>query len=73
MSHHINPNNVHSTIGQHMLVDDLGFIVDLKRSEGSWIYDSMGNRKLLDFFTFVASMPIGLNHPKMMTKEFMEK
>ncbi len=73
MSHHINPNNVHSTIGQHMLVDDLGFIVDLKRSQGAWIYDSKENRKLLDFFTFVASMPIGLNHPKMMTKEFMEK
>ncbi|MBI5217106.1 MAG: L-lysine 6-transaminase [Ignavibacteriae bacterium] len=73
MSHHINPNNVHSTIGQHMLVDDLGFIVDLKRSEGAWIYDSLGNRKLLDFFTFVASMPIGLNHPKMMTPEFKEK
>jgi L-lysine 6-transaminase len=73
MSHHINPTNVHSTIGQHMLVDDLGFIVDLKRSEGAWIYDSLGNRKLLDFFTFVASMPIGLNHPKMMTPEFKEK
>jgi L-lysine 6-transaminase len=28
---------------------------------------------LLDFFTFVASMPIGFNHPKMMTQEFMEK
>ncbi len=73
MSQHINPNNVHSTIGQHMLVDDLGFIVDLKRSEGAWIYDSMANRKLLDFFTFVASMPIGMNHPKMMTPEFKEK
>ena len=69
----ITPDTVHSTIGQHMLVDDLGFIVDLQRSQGSWIYDSKGNRKLLDFFTFVASMPIGLNHPKMMTKEFMDR
>ncbi|TAK60529.1 MAG: L-lysine 6-transaminase [Bacteroidetes bacterium] len=69
----ITPHNVHATIGQHMLVDDLGFIVDLKRSQGAWIYDSKEDRKLLDFFTFVASMPIGLNHPKMMTKEFMEK
>ena len=69
----IRPDNVHATIGQHMLVDDLGFIVDLKRSQGAWLYDSKENRKLLDFFTFVASMPIGFNHPKMMTKEFMEK
>ena len=67
------PTQVPEVIGRHMLVDMLDFVVDLKRSEGAYIYDSKSNRRLLDFFTFVASMPIGLNHPKMMTPEFMEK
>ncbi len=71
--HPINPSDVNSVIGKHMLVDALDFIVDLKRSEGSYIYDSKTNRRFLDFFTFVASMPIGLNHPKMQTPEFLEK
>jgi L-lysine 6-transaminase len=69
----IHPSDVPAAIGKHMLVDMLDFVVDLKRSEGAYIYDSKSNRRLLDFFTFVASMPIGLNHPKMMTPEFMEK
>jgi L-lysine 6-transaminase len=73
MKLNILPKDVESTIGKHMLVDVLDFIVDLKKSEGAYIWDSKTNRKLLDFFTFVASMPIGLNHPKMMTPEFKEK
>jgi len=71
--HTINPSDVHTIIGKHMPVDVLDFVVDLKRSEGAYIYDSKSGRTLLDFFSFVASMPIGLNHPKMMTPEFLEK
>ena len=70
---HIQPSEIQNLIGRHMLVDVLDFVVDLERSEGAYIYDSKSNRRLLDFFTFVASMPIGLNHPKMMTPEFLEK
>jgi len=70
---HIQPSEIQRLIGKHMLVDVLDFVVDLERSEGAYIYDSKSNRRLLDFFTFVASMPIGLNHPKMMTPEFLEK
>ncbi len=69
----ISPSQVEQIIGRNMLVDVLDFVVDLKRSEGAYIYDAKRNRRLLDFFTFVASMPIGLNHPKMVTPEFMEK
>ena len=70
---HIHPNEVNAVIGKHLLVDVLDFVIDLERSEGAYIYDSKSNRRLLDFFTFVASMPIGLNHPKMLTPEFLEK
>ncbi len=73
MKLNILPKDVESTIGKHMLVDVLDFIIDLKKSEGAYIWDSKSNRRLLDFFTFVASMPVGLNHPKMMTPEFKEK
>ncbi|HLF15099.1 MAG TPA: hypothetical protein VI932_09455, partial [Bacteroidota bacterium] len=69
----ITPATVHAPIGKHMLVDDLGFVVDLKRSSGPYIYDSLTNRKLLDFFSFVASMPIGMNHPKLNDAKFLER
>ncbi|MBI1804737.1 MAG: L-lysine 6-transaminase [Ignavibacteriae bacterium] len=69
----IHPTDVPRVLEKHMLVDMLDFVVDLKRSEGTYIWDSKSNRRLLDFFTFVATMPIGLNHPKMTTPEFMEK
>jgi len=69
----IQPREVPQLLAKHMLVDMLDFVVDLKRSEGAYIWDSKSNRRLLDFFTFVASMPIGLNHPKMTTPEFMER
>ncbi len=73
MKLNILPKDVESSIGKHMLVDVLDFIIDLKKSEGVYIWDSKSNRRLLDFFTFVASMPVGLNHPRMMTPEFKEK
>lgn len=69
----VSPQDVPATIARHMQLDMLDFVVDLRRSEGSYIYDAKSGRRLLDFFTFVASMPIGLNHPKMMTPEFLEK
>jgi L-lysine 6-transaminase len=56
-----------------MLVDGFDCVVDLKKSTGSKIWDSRRNKWFLDFFTFFASSPIGLNHPKLLTKEFLEK
>ncbi len=69
----VHPMAVHETIGKHMLVDALDFVVDLERSQGSYIYDAKTNKKFLDFFTFVASMPIGMNHPKMNDPQFTER
>ena len=69
----VSPANTHDVIGRHMLADALDLVVDLERSHGSYIYDSRTNRNFLDFFTFVASMPIGINHPKMNEPEFKEK
>ncbi len=64
---------VHQSIGRHMLVDVLDFVVDIRKSQGAYIHDAKTNRRYLDFFTFVASLPLGFNHPKMMDEDFLEK
>jgi L-lysine 6-transaminase len=56
-----------------MLVDGFDLIIDLKRSQGSYVYDSRYNKRYLDFFTFFASGSVGLNHPKLTTPDFLEK
>ena len=64
---------VHEALARHMLVDVFDLVLDLKKSQGSYIHDSRYNKKFLDFFTFFASGSIGLNHPKMTTPELLEK
>jgi L-lysine 6-transaminase len=67
------PTEVHTTLAKHMLVDGFDLVVDLKRSQGSYIYDSRYNKRYLDFFTFFASGSIGINHPKMTSPDFLER
>ncbi len=69
----MNPADVHGTLKKHMLVDGLDLVFDLKRSQGSYIYDSRNGRRFLDFFSFFATQPVGLNHPKMLEPAFKEK
>ncbi|MER3522654.1 MAG: L-lysine 6-transaminase [Ignavibacteria bacterium] len=61
------------TLAKHMLVDGFAIVIDLKKSQGTYIVDAKDGKRYLDFFTFVASSPIGLNHPKMRAPEFLEK
>ncbi|MBU1627035.1 L-lysine 6-transaminase, partial [bacterium] len=37
------------------------------------VVDARDGKQYLDFFSFFATMPIGLNHPKMLEKEFLDK
>jgi L-lysine 6-transaminase len=69
----MNPTDVHGTLKKHMLVDGLDLVFDLKRSQGSYIYDSRNGRRFLDFFSFFATQPVGLNHPRMIEPAFKEK
>ncbi len=69
----VSPTEVHSTLARRMLVDGFDLVVDLKRSQGSYLYDSRFNKRYLDFFTFFASGSVGVNHPKIANPEFMEK
>lgn len=65
LDRHTQPGNVVATLKRHMLADGFEVIVDLEKSQGSWLVDHRDGRKYVDFFTGVASMPIGYNHPKM--------
>jgi len=69
----IAPQDVHQVVGRHLLVDAFDFVFDLEKSQGAWLHDSRSGRKLLDFMTFIASSPVGYNHPKMKDPDFQAK
>ena len=69
----IKPTNVHKTLAKHILADGLDLVLDLKKSKGCQIYNSVNGKYLLDCFSFFATSPIGLNHPKLTTPEFIKK
>jgi len=69
----INPKDVHRTLSKYMIIDGLELVLDLKKSKGCRIYDSRTNKKMLDCFSFFASAPLGCNHPKLITPEFIKK
>jgi len=70
---HVQPAEVHNVLGRHMLADGYDIVMDLKKSKGSWVFDSRRGRNVLDFFTNFASCPIGYNHPKMDSPEFRDR
>jgi L-lysine 6-transaminase len=70
----VTPDAVHSTLGKHILADGFDMVLDLKKSQGPYLHDAKGDRSYLDFFTYFASNPLGMNHPKMVDNpEFREK
>jgi len=70
----INPaDSIREVIGKHMLADGFKLILDLKNSYRNKIVDERNGDEYIDFFTFFASSPLGLNHPKLNSDEFREK
>ena len=70
----LTPKDVFPILNEHMLVDGYSeIVVDLQKSEGNYIYDSLSGRKYLDMFSYFATAPIGHNHPAMHDPEFKEK
>ena len=69
----IPPGQVLPTLSQHMLVDGFDIIIDLRRSQGTHVVDARTGKRYLDFFTFVASSPLGMNHPKLTSREFLDR
>jgi L-lysine 6-transaminase len=56
-----------------MLADGFDFVLDLDASQGSYLVDAKDGRKYLDFFTFIASNPIGMNHPGLNNDDFIRQ
>ncbi len=56
-----------------MLPDVLGIVLDIDKSQGVRVYDSLGKRWFLDCKTYVASNPLGHNHPKFSDPAFEKK
>ena len=67
------PENVHKTLKKHMLVDGYPVVLDIEKSHGSWLVNSLNGEEYLDFFTFFASSAIGYNHPALMDEDFLSK
>ena len=69
----MNPAEVKKVLGSHILADGMNIVMDLERSHDSYVYDSLGQRELLDFFTCFATIPLGYNHPGLKEdKAFMD-
>ena len=68
----IQPDNVLDTLRNYINVDGLDIVMDLDKSQGVYIYEARNNRPYLDLFSFVASNPVGMNHPKMNNAAFIE-
>jgi L-lysine 6-transaminase len=54
-------DEVRSRLERHVLTDGLPLILDLRRSQGSWLVDARTGERYLDLYTFFASAPLGIN------------
>jgi L-lysine 6-transaminase len=68
----IKPEDVHDILSKYIIVDGFDLVLDLKKSKGSRVYDSRKGKFMLDCFSFFATSPLGCNHPKMTTPEFIK-
>lgn len=69
----ISPKDVHATLARHMLVDGFPIVIDLEASRPQWVTDSITGTEYLDFFSFFASNPLGINHPGLCDAETKER
>jgi L-lysine 6-transaminase len=68
----ITPSEVHEVLRRHILADGLDLVFDYERSHGNWLHDARSGREFLDFLSFFGSNPVGFNHPKLRTPEFLQ-
>ena len=50
-------------IEQHVLLDGFKIVIDLEKSRGSYLHNAVTGERLIDFYGFFGSNPIGFNHP----------
>ncbi|CAA0125992.1 putative L-lysine-epsilon aminotransferase [Mycolicibacterium vanbaalenii] len=57
------PADVREVLSRSILADGLDLVLDIERSQGSYLVDARTGRGYLDMFTFFASSALGMNHP----------
>ncbi len=69
----VTPQQVHSILSKHLIADGYQIVLDLEKSKGLYIHDAKSGEKYLDFFSFFASNPLGMNHPRLANDQFISK
>jgi L-lysine 6-transaminase len=69
----LSANEVHDTIGRHLLRAGLPLVLDLRGSHGALVKDALSGDEFLDFFGFYGSNALGFNHPKLQNPETRER
>ncbi len=70
----IAPDQVHDILKNHILADGYDLVLDLDKSKGARLHDARTGKDYLDFFTFFASNPLGMNHDRLAgDREFVDK
>jgi L-lysine 6-transaminase len=68
---HVEAKDVLSELKKYMLIDGFEIVLDLENSPNPYFTDLVTGKKFSDFFTCFASLPLGLNHPKVNNEEFI--
>lgn len=61
----VGPSDARRLLARHLLVDGFDLVLDTRRSCGSHLVDARDGTTYLDFFTFFASSPLGMNPPQL--------
>src|SRR5262245_10514405 len=59
----LSPSKILEELEQHVLLDGFKVVVDLAQRRGSYFYNAVINKPLIDLYGFFGSNPIGCNHP----------
>src|SRR5215813_4624331 len=59
----LSPHEVVAELQKHVLIDGFRLVLDLERSRGSRLVESVTGREFLDLYGFYGSLPVGFNHP----------
>lgn len=65
----VQAKDVRKVLARHMLADGMEPVIDLEKSQGSWMVDKRNGDRYLDFFSMFASMAVGFNHPKLVAQK----
>jgi len=68
--YYVEPTDVIAELKKYMLADGFDFVLDLDLSKGTNFIDQRNGKRYIDFFTCFASIPLGLNHAKLIEENY---